>query len=246
MSEALFESASRSKVKTSIPSCCLFVGGIVIVILSIMQAAPTDNLSTHTQSDNWEYDVCKNEMIAYLSPFHLETSDDFILSCPWRTRNTVYRCVVASLLVLCSFASLLVLCTQKLGKAWPVLYRMNWILFVMMFVIFALDSAIVLNNESAIKVSQCLISSPFVWTVVCQLILSGIAYCAYRISKCCTFGRPILIEIRIPDKEKHKMSITVADMVHIQSSRHKKRHFIRSICTVSIAVMRLIRQGTDR
>eukprot|EP01084_Bolivina_argentea_P089998 162237_1 len=192
-----------------------------------MQAAPTDNLSTHTQSDNWEYDVCKNEMIAYLSPFHLETSDDFILSCPWRTRNTVYRCVVASLLVLCSFASLLVLCTQKLGKAWPVLYRMNWILFVMMFVIFVLDcdginsgynscqhnfqingNSVIILNESAIKVSQCLIS-PFVWTVVCELVLSGIAYCAYRISKCYTFGRPILIEV--PDEEKHKMSITVVD-----------------------------------
>eukprot|EP01083_Nonionella_stella_P284246 967542_1 len=66
----------------------------------------------------------------------------------------------------CSFASLFVLCT--------VLYRMKWTLFVMMFAIFALDSVIVLNNESAIKVSQCLISSPFVWTVVCQLIPSGI------------------------------------------------------------------------
>mmetsp|Transcript_12121 Transcript_12121/g.10798 ORF Transcript_12121/g.10798 Transcript_12121/m.10798 type:complete len:303 (+) Transcript_12121:140-1048(+) len=204
--DKVFESASKSTLMTAGPTICLIIMAIIIIILSAVQSGTIlgsgDNDIPDAIEDSWS-DFCGAEVVGYLSPFHFEDEDGNFYGCEWRSRNTIFRVIIASVMVLTSGASLLVLFSGKFATLWPVIYWLNWIIFVMMFVVFVLDcdgvntginlcqadfvvddTPILVRADTLTPfvVEQCKID-PWIWTILCDFIASLVAFCAYKISR---------------------------------------------------------------
>jgi len=162
-----FKGAAKRKSTTIIPMIFLFIIAIIIMVLSVQQSYPvvdgadsvngsdSDTSDGRSVEDVWEEEVCGNVLMGFLSPFDFDmnvkiecdgssffcTPSDvtFHLGCPWRERNTIFRLLVDSLVIVSTIIIFTILITEKAKDIWSIIYWIHWVLMLLMFVIFILD-----------------------------------------------------------------------------------------------------------
>eukprot|EP01084_Bolivina_argentea_P179153 309595_1 len=133
----LFERASESKTMTITSISSLLILSLVTIIFSATQTSPTSG----TIILSWD-DTCDSTLNQYLSPFAFAITsviDDGIYSCPWRERNNILRLLVICFQIVACIGFLLILCWRANQHWWMFLIYFEWLLFVMLFVVFVLD-----------------------------------------------------------------------------------------------------------
>ena len=203
--EQVFESASKKTTLTAAPIICTIILGILLIVLSAIQASIIIDSSANKEGEESWKEACNNDVLEYLSPFHFheKTTGGFDFGCPWRTRNTILRFVVVGFMIIVNIFALTVLLSGKFEKSWPAIYWFNWIVFVMMFVAFVLDcdgvntginacnknfeveEIVIIRNldtNTAIEVGKCYVN-PWIYTLIVDFITSLVAFCSYKISR---------------------------------------------------------------
>ena len=202
--ELFFEKASQKTLTTSIPIICTLILGVLLIVLSSMQMSVIvdkrfeEDFEDTTFIDYDDYktlwrEACKEDVIEYLSPFVFEI-DNRNLGCPWRPRNSAFRLTIVSIMIVLNAYALFVLFSGKYEKSWPAIYWLNWIIFVMLFVIFILDCDAIntglfackdnftIDGSNPFDVDKCKVT-PFVWTVLVDFIAVLVVFCSYKISR---------------------------------------------------------------
>merc|ERR1719283_29699 len=173
---------------------------MILIVLSVQQSWPiVPDWASDSDIDAYT-DACQIAVISYISPFHV-VSDNREDGCPWRVRNTVFRCIMVSLLFMASILALMALFRTNCKWNWPAVCWVHWVLFVMMFVVFVLDADGVNSGYSSCKSNfkvdvgsddpvsiwytesgyKCDIA-PFIWTVLLDLGCCLTSYAVYKVA----------------------------------------------------------------
>lgn len=234
-----FKGAAKRKSTTIIPMVLLFIISIIILVLSVQQLYPI--VSDYVAPDgtkvfeNWDEEICQNVLLGFLSPFlfnlHQKVecdpdsnwfffcaefdADYGLIGCPWRERNTIFRLVIDSLVLLATIVIFAIIITEKGKDIWPVTYWFHWILMLLMFVIFILDCDglysgynsclnefnldgstalyFVADSDSSSPIEttiDCKLA-PFIYTCLADLAAVIFGFCVWRISMFYKFDQDI-------------------------------------------------------
>mmetsp|Transcript_23436 Transcript_23436/g.37511 ORF Transcript_23436/g.37511 Transcript_23436/m.37511 type:complete len:355 (+) Transcript_23436:87-1151(+) len=138
---------------------CLLAIDVATVVLSVQQAFPEN--PSHSVwllggwLSQWNIDVCRNVIVQFISPFrfhfriHDYSVDLGVLSCPWRERNSVFRCSLLTLVMVAVVWQFLILKTKSGAHFWWFISWSYYILFLFFCGMFVFDADGVYSGYNA-------------------------------------------------------------------------------------------------